>query len=113
MKPLSWYRETYIRDRYKCVYCGRDMKDRFDDWMSLEIDHLIPVSKGRDDSLDNRVTSCHVCNRFKSNFLPENYKSLSRDELVDKIREYILGKRKEWEDEHQKALIEFDEALGK
>ena len=89
------------------------MKDRFDDWMSLEIDHLIPVSKGRDDSLDNRVTSCNVCNHIKSNFLPENYKSSSREELVDIIREYILGKRREWKDEHKKALIEFDEALGK
>ena len=73
-KPLSWYRETYIRDKYKCVYCGKDMIERFEDWMSLHIDHIIPVSKGGKDDLNNRVTSCSTCNTQKHTFLPPNYK---------------------------------------
>ena len=102
----------YIRDEYKCVYCDRDMKERFDDWMNIENDHLIPAVKGGGDGLDNRVTSCSVCNKFKSAYLPGNFSSLSKEELLDEIRKYVLGKREEWKVTYQEALVEYEEQTG-
>ena len=107
-KPLKWYRKMYIRDNYKCVYCHRDGKESFYDWMTIENDHLIPASKGGSDGLDNMVTSCTVCNSFKGSYLPENYRSLSRDELLNDIREKIKESREESQVSYQKAMKEYE-----
>jgi hypothetical protein len=106
-KPLSWYRETYIRDRYKCVYCDKDVKSQFDDWMSIQVDHIIPVSKGGSHDLGNRGTSCNVCNSLKHTYVPENFESMSREELLADIRKYIRGKREVWGARYQEALEEY------
>jgi 5-methylcytosine-specific restriction endonuclease McrA len=89
------------------MYCGRNMKDRFDDWMSLEIDHIIPLSKGGDDSKENRITSCNVCNRIKRNYLPEDYDKISRDKLIEKISSYLMKRREIWKNRYKQAMIEY------
>ena len=103
-KPLSWYREIYIRDKYKCAYCDRELHKRFDDWMSIQIDHIIPISKGGSAEMSNRVTSC---NNSKHAFLPDNHDTMNRDELLKSIRTVILKKRLKWKDEYKKALEEY------
>ena len=45
----------YQRDGYRCRKCGR----RTDD---LEVDHIIPISKGGKSTFDNLQTLCHRCN---------------------------------------------------
>ena len=45
----------YKRDGYKCRYCGRHTDD-------LEIDHIVPISKGGKSTLENLQTLCHRCN---------------------------------------------------
>ena len=58
--------EVFQRDKHICQYCGRKPPD-----VELEIDHLIPVSKGGTDDFENLVTSCLDCNRGKSDKLIE------------------------------------------
>ena len=53
----------YKRDGHKCQYCGATK--------SLTIDHVIPKSKGGDDSWENLVVACHSCNTKKSNKMLE------------------------------------------
>ena len=108
-KPLEWYRETYIRDDYKCVYCDTDLKLRFNDWMSIEIDHIVPKSKGGSDDLDNRATSCSVCNSFKHSYVPNNFENMSRQELVKAIRKKIQSKREIWMGRYEEALLEYEQ----
>jgi predicted ATP-dependent protease len=48
------------RDNFKCQYCGKTAKET-----RLEVDHIIPKSKGGSDELDNLITSCIECNRGK------------------------------------------------
>ncbi|MEM3714671.1 MAG: HNH endonuclease [Nitrososphaeria archaeon] len=53
---------VFQRDQFKCRICGRTAKET-----KLEVDHIIPVSKGGTDTLDNLQTLCVDCNRGKSN----------------------------------------------
>lgn len=54
--------KVFDRDGYKCRYCGRTPEDS----IILEVDHVIPISKGGGDVMENLVTSCFECNRGKS-----------------------------------------------
>lgn len=53
----------YIRDGYKCSYCGAKGNDK-----SLTLDHIIPKCRGGLNDPDNLVTCCFPCNQRKSNF---------------------------------------------
>lgn len=51
----------YKRDDHECQYCGSRE--------NLTIDHVIPRSKGGQDTWDNLVTCCSSCNHKKGNNL--------------------------------------------
>lgn len=53
--------EVFKRDGYRCVECGNTNKTSV-----LEIDHIIPVSRGGSDELDNLQTMCYECNKVKN-----------------------------------------------
>lgn len=53
----------YKRDNFQCAYCGSKK--------NLTIDHVIPKSRGGDNSWENLITSCITCNREKGNKTPE------------------------------------------
>ena len=60
---------VYIRDRYRCQYCGRtqaELKVR----EALTRDHLIPMSRGGTNEWTNVVTACSSCNLRKANHFP-------------------------------------------
>lgn len=50
------------RDNNSCLYCGSREK--------LTIDHVIPRSRGGDDSWENLVSACTSCNHRKGNRTP-------------------------------------------
>lgn len=52
-----------IRDKYSCKKCGLSINDEKN--LLLEIDHIIPLSKGGITSEDNLQTLCWKCNRSK------------------------------------------------
>lgn len=55
--PPSVRLKVLIRDGFRCVYCGATKEnDR------LEMDHVIPVSRGGTDDIGNLVTACRQCN---------------------------------------------------
>lgn len=54
--------EVFKRDNYRCKECGATNKET-----TLHIDHIVPVSKGGTDELDNLQTLCESCNLAKSN----------------------------------------------
>ena len=53
------------RDNYTCCNCGNSTY--IEPNLLLEIDHIIPVSKGGRTVEDNLQTLCWKCNRAKSN----------------------------------------------
>lgn len=58
--PASVRVSVLKRDNFKCVFCGRSSKQ-----VSLEVDHIIPFSKGGSNDLNNLQTLCFSCNRGK------------------------------------------------
>lgn len=70
--------EVFKRDSFKCQYCGRSAPD-----VILEVDHIVPVSKGGNNDLLNLVTSCRDCNRGKS------AKMLKDTSVIDKQKKQL------------------------
>ncbi len=56
----------YLRDRYKCQYCGRHFSPE-----ELTYDHVVPRSMGGRTSWENIVTCCLECNKRKGGRTPE------------------------------------------
>ena len=51
-----------------CVYCGHKV-----DFNTMEVEHIIPLSKGGPDIIENNVCSCHECNASKKDMLPQEF----------------------------------------
>jgi hypothetical protein len=56
--------EVFNRDSFTCQYCGRKTPE-----VILELEHIIPISKGGTDEIENLTTSCFECNRGKGSDL--------------------------------------------
>lgn len=92
---------VFKRDGFRCMYCGKTPPG-----VILEVDHIIPKSKGGTDDMGNLVTSCFDCNRGKGDkklsempeSFTENYERLKEQEeqivaynkLTKKIRDRKL-----------------------
>lgn len=60
-------RNVFIRDKWKCQYCGKTSRDN----AKMTIDHIIPRSRGGDSSWTNLVAACSRCNSVKGNNTPK------------------------------------------
>lgn len=58
--PASVRVAVLHRDGYKCMFCGRSAKQ-----IQLEVDHIVPFSKGGSNHISNLQTLCIDCNRGK------------------------------------------------
>jgi hypothetical protein len=58
-------RNLMIRDQFQCQYCGRRPSVR-----ELNVDHVVPRSRGGLDSWENLVVSCRTCNLRKGRRTP-------------------------------------------
>ena len=91
------------RDRYVCAYCG----GHFPNYHNLSRDHIMPKSKGGENSWMNCVTACKECNSKKSDktlkearmellyapYVPNHYENMilqHRTILADQM-EYLLA----------------------
>jgi HNH endonuclease len=74
--PLSQWRvlreSIFLRDNYTCQYCGAY-------GVSLQCDHVIPISRGGSNDESNLVTACKPCNLSKHNKTPEEWKGVKNE----------------------------------
>ena len=54
------------RDRYTCAYCAQRFRPQ-----QLDLEHIVPKSKGGEDSWMNLVAACKPCNNRKADRTPE------------------------------------------
>jgi 5-methylcytosine-specific restriction endonuclease McrA len=50
----------YLRDRFTCQYCGRDLHDAHP--REVTLDHLTPQCRGGSHDPKNLITACLACN---------------------------------------------------
>ena len=54
--------DLQIRDGFRCRYCQKYCEPPVD---YLQIDHVIPLSRGGANTIENIVPACRACNRSK------------------------------------------------
>lgn len=57
--PSALREMVFDRDGYRCVWCDSEE--------DIELDHIVPFSRGGSDSESNLQTLCRSCNRSKGN----------------------------------------------
>jgi len=72
----------YMRDNFSCLWCGKS----HDNGALLQIDHLIPQSKGGDNEPNNLLTACKPCNDRRGD--------MSVEEFIATLSKSVSGRRK-------------------
>jgi 5-methylcytosine-specific restriction endonuclease McrA len=93
-----------ITGAHKCAYCGLDFTARFEDWLTMVLDHVVPQSVCTKTGIDtawvwsysNAVLACAACNGFCNRYKPYESRdeSLSLPEFYD-LRDRIFWERRE------------------
>ncbi len=65
-RPIPSRKNILTRDQNRCLYCGAKAPR-----VVLELEHIIPKSKGGPSSWDNLVAACRPCNQKKGDRTPE------------------------------------------
>lgn len=97
----KWSSETAalgVAAFFKCEYCDRDLLESPDAYKLWQVDHIVPLSKGGSDSVDNKAIACRQCNMdFKRNWDPRTVTSgngqATREALVLSVRAYVRDRR--------------------
>lgn len=101
--------EVFKRDKFRCQYCGSSAPE-----VVLEIDHMMPVSKGGHNDIMNLITSCKACNAGK------RHRELSDDSVITKQKQQLeeLQERREqiklmtqWREELLKQQTELSDSV--
>lgn len=58
--------KLFRRDRHLCAYCGETLREA-----ELQMEHIVPASRGGAASWMNLVAACGLCNLRKANRTPE------------------------------------------
>lgn len=81
--------KIFKRDMFACQYCGQTPPS-----VVLEVDHIVPVSKGGDNNELNLLTSCFDCNRGKRDTLLTTLPESKNIELIQEKEEQYLAFKK-------------------
>ena len=80
--PVRIRRRVLARDNYKCVWCGREEKQR--------VSHFIQKRAGGETSFYNLVTTCEECKRKRHYDTPGEFIAKFKLEEFNVFREVIM-----------------------
>ena len=93
----------YMRDKFRCQYCGEKKSAA-----ELTLDHILPRSRGGDNSPVNIVAACVACNNRKGNRTPNEARMpllTSQSALRVKLERVVLCHYAEARAEWRKYLF--------
>lgn len=73
----------YIRDGFRCSYCGKDLRDAAP--RDVTLDHLLPRCKGGTHEDRNLVTACGRCNYGRKEALWYRYATAGAKDRIRKL----------------------------
>jgi 5-methylcytosine-specific restriction endonuclease McrA len=95
-----WSRRTasaFVRAGHRCEYCGLDFLASVEALKQMEVDHIVPKTKGGEASeLENLAIACRHCNtHLKRDWDPRTVAgpTATREELVRAVRERLFQVR--------------------
>lgn len=68
-------KEQYARQKNRCYWCKTNLIKEI---RTPHIDHIIPLSRGGSNYIDNIVIACHRCNESRNNRLPHEWDKWGR-----------------------------------
>jgi len=71
--PVEIRHQVSAKYKFKCKYCGRSVRH-----VKCHVDHIIPLSRGGTNDIDNLCLACQDCNLRKYNKI---YAKDSKDKL--------------------------------
>jgi len=93
---------TIRADNFRCRYCGLDGTKRFEDWLSLSEEHLLPDGHPNRNNRDYIVCACRFCNGAANQYFKcAHERGLSLDgktpeELIAQRLPFILATTSEY-----------------
>lgn len=72
-KPIPSATRKVIYDKYggRCAYCGKPIE-----YKDMQIDHVLSVyNNGEDNSIENLMPACRMCNFYKSTYTIEQFRA--------------------------------------
>lgn len=92
----GWSAEQGLKQDFRCAYCDLDLLACFNNYNSWVKEHIIPLSRGGEDTLENCVISCRPCNFLKRTYMPVGN---SREEFIIDVRRHLVKRRTQCEEE--------------
>lgn len=60
--------DVYTKSKGVCAICGKFIPHK-----EFTVDHIIPLAKGGTNDISNLQASCGVCNKIKTDILPDDF----------------------------------------
>jgi len=80
-KFKHWWKRQFAKQNAECYYCKVDLHT-----VRINVEHIVPMSKGGSNKYKNMVLSCSTCNKEKgSKMLPSKLRKSLRKELQQKV----------------------------
>jgi len=99
---FSLFYASLIRG-FECTYCGCPMDLTSDDHQ-VSVDHVVPLSRGGTNNLDNLVLCCRHCNIEKGNLMIDQWNARKQAATVSRqqqatIEEAVRDLQEKWKDQ--------------
>jgi 5-methylcytosine-specific restriction endonuclease McrA len=91
--------ELAIGTGFRCAYCETDFFVSVDACYSVQVEHIVPLTKEGRDEPSNKTVACKTCNFFKRAWDPRTVTGpeATREELLEAARKYVMEIRKQKE----------------
>ena len=106
----------------QCAYCSRDLLAQYELWLTMVLDHVIPVSVCENAGIptnltldmSNMVLACAACNGFHNRYaLPEAFGPLTPESFYDVRDKIFRDRRRQIEERHRIELQIYEKQLAK
>jgi 5-methylcytosine-specific restriction endonuclease McrA len=93
----KWIKKQYAKQAARCVYCMESLKNK-----RLNIEHVVPKSRGGQNKTSNLVVSCAMCNKEKGS------RAASRKLIQRNLAKLNKIRKQELREYHHKRKVDAD-----